>query len=99
MTVSLRQRTSVIVLAGRLTASDRGARALAESLERAGVGTVYLGREASARRIALCAAAAGADAIEVCIAGRGAVTLLRQLLHELRRLDQGGVSIVAHRIQ
>ena len=59
---------------------------------------MYLGREESARRIALSAADAHADAVEVCVAGGGAVPLLRDLLRELRRLDCSGVSIVVHKV-
>jgi hypothetical protein len=47
----------------------------------------------------MCAANVGAESIEVCVAGGGAVVLLRDLLRELKRLDRGGVSIVVHRVQ
>ena len=99
MPLTLRQRRSVVVFAGETRASDRGAQALASSLHQAGVQTLYLGREASARRIAACAAEACADAVEVCVAGGGAVGLLRELLRELKRLDRPGISIVVHRVQ
>jgi methylmalonyl-CoA mutase cobalamin-binding domain/chain len=99
MPLTLRQRTSVVVFAGQTRASDRGAQALASSLHEAGVEILYLGREPSARRIATCAADACADAVEVCVAGGGAVLLLRDLLRELKRLDRRGVSIVVHRVQ
>jgi methylmalonyl-CoA mutase cobalamin-binding domain/chain len=99
MPLTLRQRTSVVVFAGQTGASDRGAQALASSLHEAGVEILYLGREASARRIATCAVDACADAVEVCVAGGGAVVLLRDLLRELKRLDRRGVSIVVHRVQ
>jgi methylmalonyl-CoA mutase cobalamin-binding subunit len=68
-------------------------------LRSAGVETRYLGREPSARRIAASAAEARADAIEVCIAGGGAASLLRELLRELRRIDSRHISIVIHRVQ
>jgi len=99
MPLKLRQRTSVVVFAGEARASDRGALALASALHEAGVEILYLGREASARRIAECAAEVCADAVEVCVAGGGAVVLLRDLLRELTRLDRRGVSIVVHRVQ
>lgn len=99
MPLTLRQRTSVVVFAGETHASDRGAQALARSLHEAGVEILYLGREASARRIATCAADVSADAVGVCVAGGGAVVLLRDLLRELKRLDRRGVSIVVHRVQ
>lgn len=99
MPLTLRERTSVVVFAGETHASDRGAHALAGSLHEAGVEIVYLGREASAQRIATCAVDVCADAVEVCVAGGGAIVLLRDLLRELRRLDRGGVSIVVHRVQ
>jgi methylmalonyl-CoA mutase cobalamin-binding domain/chain len=99
MAVTLRQRTSVVVFVGETRTSDGGAQAFARSLHDAGVEILYLGREASARRIAACAADACADAVEVCVAGGGAVVLLRDLLRELKRLDRRGVSIVVHRVQ
>jgi methylmalonyl-CoA mutase cobalamin-binding subunit len=99
MPVTLRRRTSVVVFAGDPTASDLGAQALACSLHGAGIEILYLGHEPSARRIATCAAAARADAVEVCVAGGGAATLLRELLYELRDIGRQGVSIVVHRVQ
>jgi len=99
MPLTLRQRTSVVAFAGETHASDQGAQALASSLHGAGVDILYLGREACARRIASCAADARADAVEVCVAGGGAVMLLRDLLRELKRLDRRGISIVVYRVQ
>ena len=99
MPLTLRQRTSVVVFAGDPRVSDRGAQALASSLSRAGVEVVYLGREPCARRIAARASDARADAVEVCVAGGGAILLLRDVLRELKRLDRPGVSIVVHRVQ
>jgi methylmalonyl-CoA mutase cobalamin-binding subunit len=91
--LTLRRRTPVVVVAGQTRASDRGTQALASSLEDAGVKILYLGREASARRIATCAADACADAVEVCVAGGGAVVLLRDLLRELYgSIDPGSAS-------
>jgi len=89
----------VVVFAGDARVSDRAVRALAGSLEAAGVEIVYLGRESSARRIAASAAEARADSVEVCVAGGGAVLLLRALLHELKGVDRREVSIVVHRVQ
>jgi methylmalonyl-CoA mutase cobalamin-binding domain/chain len=99
MPLTRRPRTSVVVFVGETRANDRGAQALARSLHEAGVEILYLGRERSARRIATCAADVRADAVEVCVAGGGAVALLRELLRELTRLDRRGVSIVVHRVQ
>src|SRR5688500_5758177 len=99
MPLTLRQRTSVVVFAGQTRASDRDALALASSLHEAGVEILYLGREVSARRIATCVVEASADAVEVCVAGGGAVLVLRDLLRELKRLDRRGVSIVVHRVE
>jgi methylmalonyl-CoA mutase cobalamin-binding domain/chain len=99
MPLTLRQRRAVVVFVGDMGMSDRGAQAFASSLHDAGVDTLYLGREASAQRIATRVADVRADAVEVCVAGGGAVLLLRDLLRELKRLDRGGVSIVVHRVQ
>jgi methylmalonyl-CoA mutase, C-terminal domain len=99
MPVTLRRHTSVVVFVGDSRASDRGAQALAHSLRDAGVEILYLGREPSPRRIAAAAADACADAVEVCVAGGGAVVLLRNLLRELNRLDRRHVSIVVHRVR
>ena len=99
MRVGLRRRMSVVVLAGDPGASDRGARALADSLREAGQEVVYLGREPNAARIAALAGEVGADAVEVCVAGGGAALFLRGLLRELKSRDRGGVSIVLRRVQ
>lgn len=96
--VTRRQHTSVVVFVADTRTSDRGARALASSLRNAGVETLYLGRETSARRIAASAANTCADAIEVCVAGGGAVRLLLDLLRELKQLDRGDLPIVVHRV-
>jgi methylmalonyl-CoA mutase cobalamin-binding subunit len=87
------------VFAGDGRTSDLGARALARSLGEAGIEILYLGREASARRIAASARDAHADAVAICLAGVGGIVLLRDLLRELRRLDRREVSIVVHRVQ
>jgi methylmalonyl-CoA mutase cobalamin-binding domain/chain len=97
--MSRRPHTSVVVLAGNGRGTEHGARALAGSLGATGIEIVYLGREPSARRIAASAADARADAVEVCIAGGGGVSLLLELLRELRRLGRPQVSIVVHRVQ
>ena len=94
-----RRRRSLVVLAGAGPPSDSGARTLAASLADAGVEVSYIGRETSARKIAAAAAELGADAVEVCVVGGRNVSLLRELLHELREIDRRGVSIVVHRIQ
>ena len=93
-----RRRRSLVVLAGVGPPGDSGARALAASLADAGVEVSYIGRETSARKIAAAAAELRADAVEVCVVGGGNVSLLRELLHELREIDRRGVSIVVHRI-
>jgi methylmalonyl-CoA mutase cobalamin-binding domain/chain len=89
----------VVVLVGNVRTSDRGARALAGTLRQAGFEIVYLGRQRSARRIAAAADEAGADAVEVCLAGGGGLVVLRDLLRELRRLGRREVGIVVHRVQ
>jgi methylmalonyl-CoA mutase cobalamin-binding domain/chain len=96
--VTLRQRKSVVVFAGESPRSDMGAQALASSLSEVGVEVIYLGFETDARRIATSAADTGADAIEVCVAGRGAILLIRELLRELHRLGRCGVHIVVRRV-
>lgn len=96
---SLRERKSVVVMAGDGRTSDRGARALAEALSDAGIAILYLGRAESAREIAHAAAEAKADAVEVCLAGAGGVALIRELLKELSGLDGRQVSLVVHRVQ
>jgi methylmalonyl-CoA mutase cobalamin-binding domain/chain len=93
------RRTSVVVFVGERPVSDRGARALEGSLRAAGVDTRYLGHEASASRIAASAVDSDAQAVEVCVAGGGAVVLLRDLLRELRRLGRPEVNIVVRRVQ
>jgi hypothetical protein len=64
-----------------------------------GVETVYLGREANARRIADAVADHTVDAVEL-IVGRdsGVVPLLRQLLRALIDVGRRDVSIVLHRV-
>ena len=97
--MTLRQRTSVIVWAGDACTSDGAVQGVTDSLHDAGVNTLYLGCEASARRIAAAVVEACADAAEVCVAGGGAILLLRDLLRELKRLDRREVSVVVHRVQ
>jgi methylmalonyl-CoA mutase cobalamin-binding domain/chain len=89
----------VFVVAGEARVGEAGARALARSIADAGVDVLYLGRETNARRIAVSATEARADAVEVCISGAGAISLLRALLGELNRLDRRQVGIVVHRVQ
>jgi methylmalonyl-CoA mutase cobalamin-binding subunit len=71
---------------------------VAASLGDAGVIVSYLGQERSVHRIAGTAADMQADAVEVCLAGRGGIGLLRELLHELNRPGRREVSIVVHRV-
>jgi methylmalonyl-CoA mutase cobalamin-binding domain/chain len=99
MPITRRQRTAVVVIAGDDRTSDRGARALADTLSDIGIDIVYLGREASASRIAESVVRAEADAVEVCIGGRHGGPLLRDLLRELDRVDRRYVSIVVHKVQ
>ena len=91
----LRQRKSVVVLAGE--SEDSNAHAVVSSLRDAGIEILNLGHEASARRIATFAADAGADSVEVCVSRGGGLVLLRDLLRELKGLDEQGISIVVHR--
>jgi methylmalonyl-CoA mutase cobalamin-binding domain/chain len=93
-----RARRSVVVMVGDLRTSDAGARALSRSLQGVGIDTVYLGRAGGASEIAASATELGADAVEVCVAGGGAVAVLRELLRELRRLGRPDVGIIVHRI-
>jgi methylmalonyl-CoA mutase cobalamin-binding subunit len=98
MPLTLQQGTSLLVIAGDRRVSDRSARALAEALHKAGRETLFLGHETNARRIAGLAAEVGADAVEVCVAGGGAVPLLCELLRELRRVGRREVSILVRRV-
>jgi methylmalonyl-CoA mutase cobalamin-binding subunit len=93
-----RPRKSVVALAGSQATED-AAWALAASLEEVGVETICLGREESAQRIAAAVADAKADAVELCLAGGGAVMVLRELLQELIRVGRRDASIVVHRIK
>jgi methylmalonyl-CoA mutase cobalamin-binding domain/chain len=94
-----RERRSVVVMAGDGRTSDRGARALAQSLADAGTPILYLGRARSAQQIAHAAAEAEADAVELCLPGAGGVMLIRELLRELNGLGRRHVSLVVHRVQ
>jgi len=78
----------VFVVAGEARVGEAGARTLARSIADAGVDVLYLGREANARRIAVSATEARADAVEVRMSGLGGIPLLRELLGELTRLDR-----------
>jgi methylmalonyl-CoA mutase cobalamin-binding domain/chain len=97
--IAPRRRTSIVVFAGEERVSDEGARALAQSLRKTGIEIVYVGRKLNAPEIAASAIEAGADAVEVCLAGGGGVRLLRELLRELDRLGRREVGIVVHRVQ
>jgi methylmalonyl-CoA mutase cobalamin-binding subunit len=90
---------SVVAFVGDGRASDQEARALAASLGEAGIEIRYLGAETSVRRIAASVVEIRADAVEVCLAGRGGLALLRDLLRELRRVDRHEVSLVVRRVQ
>jgi methylmalonyl-CoA mutase cobalamin-binding subunit len=92
-------RRSLVVMVGDGRTGDAGAQALSRSLQGAGIDTVYLGRPDDAREIATSATELGADAVEVCFAGGGGgVAVLRELLHELRRLGRPDIGIVVHRM-
>jgi len=71
---------------------------LANSLRDAGRDVVYIGRQADASVIAALAVQRGADAIELCIAQTTGVRIVRELLRELAKLQNRGVSIVLHRM-
>ena len=77
---------------------DAGARALSRSLQVAGIDTVYVGRPGGAPEIAALATNLRADAVELCLPHGGGVTVLRDLLRELRRLGRPEVGIVVHRV-
>jgi methylmalonyl-CoA mutase cobalamin-binding subunit len=94
-----RPRRSLVVLAACAQTSDVSARALAASLAEMGIEAVYLGREQSARCIAVAAAEARADSVELCLPGGRGVLLIRELLRELIRVGRRDVSIVAHRAE
>jgi methylmalonyl-CoA mutase cobalamin-binding subunit len=94
----LRQRRAVVVLAGTDASDERAAWALASSLTRTGVEVSYLGHADCARRIADAVAVKRADTVELVLAGRGGVPLLRQLLRDLIDVGRRDVSIVVHRM-
>jgi methylmalonyl-CoA mutase cobalamin-binding domain/chain len=94
-----RPRRAVVVLAGGGGMSDGPARGLLASLGELGVETVYLGREANARRIAAVVVEERADVVELCLAGAGGVLLLRELLRELNQIGRRDVSIVVQRVE
>lgn len=89
---------SLVVLAGNLPAGESGARALADSLTELGIESTYLGREESPQRIAAAVEAERADAVELCLAGSGGVSLLRGLLRELAEIGRRDVRVVLHRV-
>lgn len=78
---------------------DAGAEALSRSLEVAGIETVYVGRPGGATEIAALANDLRADSVELCLPHGGGITVLRDLLRELRRLGRPEVGIVVHRVQ
>jgi methylmalonyl-CoA mutase cobalamin-binding domain/chain len=86
------------VQAGRSRTSDSAARALAESLTKAGIHTAYLGAERTAAEIASTAQQQDVDAVELCLAGTGGVLIIRELLQALREIGRRDVSIVVHRV-
>lgn len=95
-----RPRRCVVGAAGDARTTQRAARALAESLDRLGVVTIFLGNEENPDRIAAVAAEEQADSVELCFAGGGGgVLLLRALLRELTAIGRRDVSIVVHRVR
>jgi methylmalonyl-CoA mutase cobalamin-binding subunit len=94
-----RPRRCVVVLAGQGQPSDGAVEALLASLREFGVTTRYLGREQSARRIAQVVRDEHADTVELCLAGGGGLSLLRDLLHEFVESGRRDVSIVPHRVE
>jgi methylmalonyl-CoA mutase cobalamin-binding subunit len=96
-TTKLRPRRSVVVVVGESTTSERPVLALAESLGRAGVETVCVGRENSPRRVASAVVEHSADAVDLCLEASGGVAFIRELIRELARVDRRHVAIVLHR--
>jgi hypothetical protein len=77
---------------------DAPARALARSLSKLGVETVYLGREDEPARLAAAIVRERADSVELWLEGGAAgVRVVRELLRHLVVLGRGDVSIVVHR--
>jgi methylmalonyl-CoA mutase cobalamin-binding subunit len=89
----------VIVLFGTARTSDSAAHALAESLGKAGIDTVYVGREDSPRRVAAAVVEHSADAVDLCLEASGGVSFIRELIRELARADRRHVAIVLHRTE
>jgi methylmalonyl-CoA mutase cobalamin-binding subunit len=87
-----------VVFAAEPGTNERAAESLAHALRARGVRVVYLGSDLSAERVAAAVEDASADAIDVCLSGRGAIAFLRELLRELGRLECRGVRIVLHRV-
>ena len=98
MRLRARPAKSVVVSVGEGRTDDRATRALVESLNEAGVETLYLGREQDAHRIAASLVESHSDAVEVCLTGGSSMAVLRELLRELIRLGRGEASIVVHRV-
>jgi methylmalonyl-CoA mutase cobalamin-binding subunit len=92
-------RRCVIALAGDGPSDETTVRPLLGSLRELGIDTVYVGRAENARRIAEVVAAERADAVELCLTGRGGIPLLRDLLRELVESGRRDVSIVVHRTE
>jgi methylmalonyl-CoA mutase cobalamin-binding subunit len=86
----------VVALVG--PASERAARAIADSLTGFGFEVVYLGRQGSLKQIAQVVAVERADAVELCVEQRAGVHELRLLLHELVDAGWPGARIVLHRV-
>jgi methylmalonyl-CoA mutase cobalamin-binding subunit len=94
-----RRRKAVVVVTGLTRTGDSTARALAQSLERLGIETSYLGRHDSASQLAAVVDAERPDAVELCIGRPGGALFLRDLLRELCRRGRREVSIVVHDVK
>jgi methylmalonyl-CoA mutase cobalamin-binding domain/chain len=88
----------LVVLAGGAVGGERTAEALVSSLELFGFDVTYVGREESPRRLAETVARERADAVELCVAERMPVELVRELLRELASVGRSDTRIVLHRV-
>jgi len=88
----------VVAVAGNGTVGGNAALGLVRSLAELDIKTVYLGRQTSAADIAAAAVRERADTVELCLAGAGGVSLMRELLRALIDIGRRDVSIVVHRV-